>query len=49
MGNEDASGFVFLETSWYLNELNTQALLIKKETEKQMFLEPLVGNERGWC
>lgn len=43
-------GFVFLKINWDLNGLKTQALLlIKEETEKQMFLEPLVGSVRGWC
>lgn len=49
MNNGNAFGFVFLEIKWGLSELKTQALRIKKETEKQMFLESLVGNAIGWC
>lgn len=50
MNKGNAFGFVFLTINWDFNGLKAEAVfLIKDETEKQMFLEPLVGNARGWC
>lgn len=47
MNKENVFGFVFLEINWSLNGQDTQVLLIiKKGTEKKMFLEQLVGNAR---